>query len=568
MDLPLDVLQSLILQTGLVSEQDFNNAVKEAQRTEKDVVDVLIARNYLTRDYYAELLAQYFKVPRAKLVGVKIPREILNLIPEEIARTRNAVVFEKSDNTIKVALLDPANLETLEFLEKYTGYFVKPYLALEEDLQSVFAQYGQVVSSDFQKTIQESIQASLKLKGEEAEKAATEFPIVSLTDNLISYAASLRSTDIHIEPLADEVLVRFRIDGVLREIVRLAKEIHPALVARIKILANLQIDEHSKPQDGRFKYKYADSIFDIRVAIMPTMYGEKIEMRLLTGSSKPMGFQELGMLDDTIKVVEKNITKTNGLILVTGPTGSGKTTTLYAILNRLNRPEVNIVTIEDPIEYELKYVNQTQINPRAGIDFATALRAFLRQDPNIIMVGEIRDEETAAIAVNAALTGHLVLSTLHTNDAPTAIPRLMDMKVPSFLIASALNLVLAQRLVRCVCPDCIASYEPTEGIYQTVEEQLKLIKGEFAESFRPKLLYRGKGCPSCNFTGYRGRIAIYESFDVNEEIRAYIQKPDFSLDGLRKLAFSHGSKTMFEDGLEKAELGKTTIEEVLRVIKE
>lgn len=291
-------------------------------------------------------------------------------------------------------------------------------------------------------------------------------------------------------------------------------------------------------------------------------------MRLLTGSSKPMGFQELGMLDDTIKVVEKNITKTNGLILVTGPTGSGKTTTLYAILNRLNRPEVNIVTIEDPIEYELKYVNQTQINPRAGIDFATALRAFLRQDPNIIMVGEIRDEETAAIAVNAALTGHLVLSTLHTNDAPTAIPRLMDMKVPSFLIASTLNLVLAQRLVRCVCPDCIASYEPTEGIYQTVEEQLKLIKGEFAESFRPKLLYRGKGCPSCNFTGYRGRIAIYESFDVNEEIRAYIQKPDFSLDGLRKLAFSHGSKTMFEDGLEKAELGKTTIEEVLRVIKE
>lgn len=568
MTLPPDILKSLLLNTGLLSEKDFESALQEAQRTEKDVVDVLIARNYLTRDYYAELLAQYFKVPRVKLVGVKIPREILNLIPEEIARTRNAVAFEKSDNTLKVALLDPANLETLEFLEKYTGYFVKPYLALEEDLQSVFAQYGQVVSSDFQKTIQESIQASLKLKGEEAEKAATEFPIVSLTDNLISYAASLRSTDIHIEPLADEVLVRFRIDGVLREIVRLAKEIHPALVARIKILANLQIDEHSKPQDGRFKYKYADSIFDIRVAIMPTMYGEKIEMRLLTGSSKPMSFQELGMLDDTIKVVEKNITKTNGLILVTGPTGSGKTTTLYAILNRLNRPEVNIVTIEDPIEYELKYVNQTQINPKAGIDFATALRAFLRQDPNIIMVGEIRDEETAAIAVNAALTGHLVLSTLHTNDAPTAIPRLMDMKVPPFLIASTLNLVLAQRLVRCVCPDCIESYEPTEGIYRTVEEQLKLIKGEFVKPFRPKLLYHGKGCPSCNFTGYRGRIAIYESFDVNEEIRAYIQKPDFSLDGLRKIAFSHGSKTMFEDGLEKAELGKTTIEEVLRVIKE
>ncbi|MCX5702790.1 MAG: GspE/PulE family protein, partial [Candidatus Omnitrophica bacterium] len=427
MNLPLDALKSLILGTGLLSEKDFDNAVKEAQRTEKDVVDTLVSRNYITRDYYAEMLAQYFKVPRVKLVGEKIPQEILNLIPEEIARTRNAIVFNKTDKTINVAMLDPVNLETLEFLEKYTGYFIKPYLTLEEDLQSIFAQYGQVVSSDFQKTIQESIQASLKLKGVEAEKAATEFPIVSLTDNLISYAASLRSTDIHIEPLADEVLIRFRIDGVLREIIRLAKEIHPAIVARIKILSNLQIDEHNKPQDGRMKYKYTDTIFDIRIAIMPTMYGEKVEMRLLTSSTKPMSFQELGMLEETIKIVENNITKTNGMILITGPTGCGKTTTLYAMLNKLNRSEVNIVTIEDPIEYELKYVNQTQVNPKAGIEFSTGLRAFLRQDPNIIMVGEIRDKETAEIAVHAALTGHLVLSTLHTNDSPTAIPRLIDM---------------------------------------------------------------------------------------------------------------------------------------------
>ncbi len=568
MDLPLDALKSLILGTGLVNEKDFDNIVKEAQRTEKDVVDILVSRNFITRDYYAEMLAQYFKVPRIKLIGEKIPKEVLNLIPEEIARTRNAVVFAKEDNTIKVALLDPVNLEALEFLEKYTGYFVKPYLALEEDLNSVFAQYGQAVSSDFQKTIQESIQASLKLKEVEAEKAATEFPIVSLTDNLISYAASLRSTDIHIEPLADEVLVRFRIDGVLREIVRLAKEIHPAIVARIKILSDLQIDEHNKPQDGRLKYKYANSVFDIRIAIMPTMYGEKVEMRLLTSSTKPMSFQELGMLNDTIQVVENNITKANGMILITGPTGSGKTTTLYAMLNKLNRPDVNIVTIEDPIEYELKYVNQTQVNPKAGIDFANALRAFLRQDPNIIMVGEIRDNETAEIAVHAALTGHLVLSTLHTNDAPTAIPRLIDMGIPPFLLSSTLNLVIAQRLVRKICPECIESYVPPESVYQSINSQLKLIKGEFAEPFRPKLLYRGKGCPSCNFTGYRGRLAIYESFDVNEEVRAYIQKSDFSLDGLKKIAFSQGSKTMFEDGLDKAELGQTTIEEVMRVIKE
>jgi len=568
MDFPLDALKSLILNTGLISEKDFDNAVKEAQRTDKDVVDVLVSRNYITRDYYAEMLAQYFKVPRVKLIGQKIPKEILNLIPEEIARTRNAIIFDKKDNTINVAMLDPVNLETLEFLEKYTGYFVKPYLALEEDLQSIFAQYGQVVSSDFQKTIQESIQASLKLKGVEAEKAATEFPIVSLTDNLISYAASLRSTDIHIEPLADEVFIRFRIDGVLREIIRLAKEIHPAIVARIKILSNLQIDEHNKPQDGRLKYKYADTIFDIRVAIMPTMYGEKVEMRLLTSSTKPMSFHELGMLEDTIKVVENNITKTNGMILITGPTGCGKTTTLYAMLNKLNRSEVNIVTIEDPIEYELKYVNQTQVNPKAGIEFANALRAFLRQDPNIIMVGEIRDNETAEIAVHAALTGHLVLSTLHTNDAVTAVPRLMDMSILPFLISSTLNLVIAQRLVRKICSECIESYQPPQSIYQTIDNQLKIIKGEFAKPFRPKLLYRGKGCPSCNFTGYRGRLAIYESFDVDEKVRAYIQSTGFSLDGLKKIAFAEGTKTMFEDGLAKVELGQTSIEEIMRVIKE
>jgi type II secretory ATPase GspE/PulE/Tfp pilus assembly ATPase PilB-like protein len=339
-------------------------------------------------------------------------------------------------------------------------------------------------------------------------------------------------------------------------------------VARIKILSNLQIDEHNKPQDGRLKYKYADTIFDIRVAIMPTMYGEKVEMRLLTSSTKPMGFQELGMLEDTIKIVENNITKTNGMILITGPTGCGKTTTLYAILNKLNRPEVNIVTIEDPIEYELKYVNQTQVNPKAGIEFATGLRAFLRQDPNIIMVGEIRDKETAEIAVHAALTGHLVLSTLHTNDSPTAIPRLIDMGIPPFLLSATLNLVIAQRLVRKICSECIESYEPPQSIYKIIDNQLKIIKGEFAKPFRPKLLYHGKGCSSCNFTGYRGRLAIYESFDVDEKVRAYIQRTDFSLDGLRKIAFAEGTKTMFEDGLAKAELGQTTIEEVMRVIKE
>lgn len=566
--LPLQTLKKLILDTGLVSEEDFNNIVQEAQRTEKNVADLLISRNFITNDFYADILSKYLNIPRVKLVGQQINPNILNILPEEIARTRNVVVFGKEDNSLLVAMLDPSNLETLDFLNKYTGYFIKPHLCLEDDLKFVFAQYGKEVSKDFQKMIQESIRSSLKLKGVEAEKAATEFPIVSLTDNIISYAASLNATDIHIESLGDEILIRFRIDGVLREIIRLAKEIHLAIVARIKILSNLLIDEHNKPQDGRFKYKYADTVFDIRVAIMPTLYGEKAEMRLLTGSTKPMSFQELGMMEETVKAVEDNITKTTGMILVTGPTGCGKTTTLYAILNKLNRPEVNIVTIEDPIEYELKYVNQTQTNPKAGIDFANGLRAILRQDPNIIMVGEIRDQETAEISVHAALTGHLLLSTLHTNDAATAVPRLVDLGVPPFLVSATVNLVIAQRLVRKICRECIESYQVSEDVNKVINEQLKLIKGKEASPYHVKQLYRGKGCQICNGTGYMGRLAIYEIFDVTEEVRAYIQRSDFSLDGLKQIAFARGTKSMFEDGLKKAELGLTAIEEVLRVIKE
>jgi len=441
-------------------------------------------------------------------------------------------------------------------------------LALEDDLQSVFAKYGKAVSADFRKTIQESIKDSLKLRGVEAKKAALEVPIVSLTDNLISYAASLGATDIHIEPLANEVLVRFRIDGLLREVTRLAKEIHPAIVARIKILSDLQIDEHNKPQDGRIRYKHANTIFDIRIAIMPTLYGEKVEMRLLAASTKPMSLSSLGMLEDTIKVAKNNLKKTTGMILVTGPTGCGKTTTLYAMLNMLNNPGVNIVTIEDPIEYELKYVNQTQVNAKAGITFSTGLRAILRQDPNIIMVGEIRDKDTAEIAVHAALTGHLVLSTLHTNDAATAIPRLMDLGIPPFLISSTLNLVIAQRLVRRICRECIESYPVPQAVLRTINKQLKISKGELAQPYELKQLYRGKGCASCSFTGYRGRLAIYETLSMNNEAREYIQQPNFSLDNLKKLIFSKKNSTLFEDGLQKAELGLTTIEEILRVIRE
>ncbi|HPC37563.1 MAG TPA: GspE/PulE family protein, partial [Candidatus Paceibacterota bacterium] len=362
------------------------------------------------------------------------------------------------------------------------------------------------------------------------------------------------------------VLIRFRIDSVLHEIIRIPKEVHPAIVARIKLLANLKIDEHRKPQDGRFRYEALGEAMDIRVSIMPTFYGEKIAMRLLKATAKPMSLKELGMLDETIKLVEESIRKSYGMFLVTGPTGSGKTTTLYSTLNMLNRPEVNIVTIEDPIEYYIPYANQTQINPQAGVTFATGLRSILRQDPNIILIGEIRDEETAEIAVNSALTGHLVLSSLHTNDAPTAVPRLIDMKVPNFLISAVLNTVIAQRLVRRICKDCIESYEPDEEIIESLKRQFKEMEGKEIEI--PKVLYRGKGCQICNNTGYKGQIGIFEALNFDEDLRRLINEPDFSLDNLRNKAQEKGMVSMMEDGLKKAQLGMTTVEEILRVIRE
>ncbi|HOM33350.1 MAG TPA: GspE/PulE family protein, partial [Candidatus Paceibacterota bacterium] len=461
---------------------------------------------------------------------------------------------------------DPGDLETINFVEKYTNMSVKVFLTTSRDLDYVYSLYGKEVVEDFKKVIEDNIRETARLKLMRENEVAEELPIVNIVDAILAYAISLNASDIHVEVLRETVLIRFRIDSVLHEIIRIPKEVHPAIVARIKLLANLKIDEHRKPQDGRFRYEALGEAMDIRVSIMPTFYGEKIAMRLLKATAKPMSLKELGMLDETIKLVEESIRKSYGMFLVTGPTGSGKTTTLYSTLNMLNRPEVNIVTIEDPIEYYIPYANQTQINPQAGVTFATGLRSILRQDPNIILIGEIRDEETAEIAVNSALTGHLVLSSLHTNDAPTAVPRLIDMKVPNFLISAVLNTVIAQRLVRRICKDCIESYEPDEEIIESLKRQFKEMEGKEIEI--PKVLYRGKGCQICNNTGYKGQIGIFEALNFDEDLRRLINEPDFSLDNLRNKAQEKGMVSMMEDGLKKAQLGMTTVEEILRVIRE
>ena len=566
--IPDNKFRDILLADGLVAEEVFNNAATEASRLGNSIAETLISKNIITDDYFRNIVARYLNVPLVELEENKIDVNVLNLLPEEIARQKRALPFFRGeDGSISVALEDPSNLVDLEFLERYLKARIIPYLTSENSLNIGFSLYGKSTVQNFKKVIEDNIKLSLRSKSK-GDDAAQDVPIVAIVDNVISYALSLRSSDIHMEVFKDYIIMRYRIDGVLHEILRVPKEVHPAIVARIKLLSELKIDEHSKPQDGRFRYKSAATLVDIRVSIMPTFYGEKIVMRLLRSTTRPLSFKELGMLDDTAKFLEDNIKKSYGMVLVTGPTGSGKTTTLYSVLSLLNKPEVNIVTIEDPIEYDINYVNQTQINPAAGITFANGLRSFLRQDPNVMMVGEIRDAETAEVAVQAALTGHLVLSTLHTNDAPTSIPRLMDMNIPPFLVSAVLNAILAQRLVRKVHLECIESYTPDKAIISAIKAQLEELNLDPNEVELPKRLYRGAGCAADGYTGYQGRIGIFEVLNISDGVRAIINDTEFSLDKLRQIARSEGMITMFEDGLRKAERGMTTIDEILRVIRE
>ncbi len=568
--LPSQQIKEMLISASVIDTATFDAVKDEADRKRQNVVDILVSKGLISKEFFFNLLAKTLGFERVNLGTQKIDEVVMNLIPEEVARQRKIILFKKEDDgSYAVAMDNPTDLEAIDFLSLRLKSKVRPYLATDEDLNRGYLLYHKQLTQDFKKIIEDRIQESLRSKSKgDLNQEAEDVPIVAIVDNLLEYAISSRASDIHFEALDDAILVRFRIDGVLEEIIRMPKEIHPAITARMKILSGLRVDEHTHPQDGRFRHKIGDALMDVRVSVIPTFYGEKVEMRLLNAAQKPISLNELGLFDETIKLVENGVKKTYGMVLVCGPTGSGKTTTLYSIMNILNRSEVNIVTIEDPIEYDMRYVNQTQVNSAAGITFATGLRSILRQDPNIIMVGEIRDAETANIAVQSALTGHLVLSSVHTNDAPTAVPRLIDMNVPPFLVAAVLNVVCAQRLARRIHNDCIESYTPDE-------ETMKAIQLEFQSSAVnpdivkiPKVLYRGRGCPACNNSGFLGRVGIFEAMNVTEGVRKLIMSPEFSLDALRKIARAEGMTTMLEDGLKKVELGITTLEEVLRVIRE
>jgi len=568
LQIPHEKLKEFLLKDGLVSESDFSAAQEDANRLGQDLGDVLISRGIINERYLLGLISNYFGVESTNLDISSLDESVVKLLPEEISRKRRIVVFKRNaDNSYDAAMENPSDLETIEFVSNFLKSSLHPFLTSSSELSKAFSVYSREFTKDFKKTIEENIRASLESKAKGIEEAAADVPIVALVDNILSYAVSLRASDIHIEILESYILIRYRIDGILHEIMQIPKEIHAAIIARIKLLSQLKMDEHSKPQDGRFRYELIKENIDIRVSIMPTFHGEKIVMRLLPAAQKPLSLEELGIHGNEITKVIENINKTYGMALVCGPTGSGKTTTLYSILNILNKMEVNIVTVEDPIEYEIKYVNQTQINPKSGITFASGLRSILRQDPNIILVGEIRDEETAEISVHSALTGHLVLSSLHTNDAPTAIPRFIDMKVVPFLVAAVINVIIAQRLVRKICPSCIYSYTPDKKVLKTVEDQIKETGVSEIPSL-PKVLFKGKGCPACGGSGYQGRIGIFEILSIDDEIRELIISQNFSLEKLKEMARKKGMVSMFDDGIRKTEIGVTTLEEVLRVIRE
>lgn len=558
-----DELKTLLLDAGVVEEKDLELAEERLKSEGGTFSQAVLWYNLVSDEELGKLIADVLRVPFVVLEQKFIPKEVLEMVPEVVARKHRVIVFALDTDGLHVAMADPRNLEMQSFLEKKAGLPVRVYLAMERDMENAFMLYRQEVAEAFE----ELILSDIKEAGKKSRE--TDPPIIRIVDTLLSYAYQNRASDIHLEPREQDMLVRFRIDGVLHDIVKLPPELHPQIISRIKVLAKLRIDEHQTPQDGKVSFPIEGSeALDVRVSIIPTTEGEKVVLRLLSERSRQFSLTNLGFSSEALSLVKTAYEKPYGMILVTGPTGCGKTTTLYSILKLLNRRHVNIVTIEDPVEYDMEGVNQIQVNPEAKLTFATGLRSILRQDPNVILVGEIRDNETADIAINLAMTGHLVLSTLHTNNAATAIPRLIDMDIEPFLIASTTNVIVAQRLVRKIHQACRVSEEvpSMELAIRVGEEMFKKVFGEPSpeKSIR---LYHGKGCKACHDTGYEGRSGIFEVLVLEDEIRkAIVDRRDAS--AIEALAMAAGMRTMFEDGLIKVQEGMTTIDEIMRVTKE
>lgn len=578
-------LKEFILDAGLVEKDKLEKMYNEAVESGKRLDDVLLEKKIISDAQLRKLYAYIIGIPYVDLEKKIVSPDILQVIPEPIAKKYNIIAFEKDGNNLKVAMLNPEDLQTIDFIKKKTGLRITPCLASLDSIKVVVKQYEKSLKAEFGDIIEKSSNEITgqkdKEKEEDLEKIAQGLPVIRIIDTLLKHAILQSASDIHIEPEEKDVVVRYRIDGVLHDAMTLPREVLSGLVARIKVLSNLKLDEHRLPQDGRFKIENENYKFSLRVSILPVFDGEKIVMRLLDESAKGLTLEKMGLLGKSLEVVHKEIKKPNGMVLVTGPTGSGKTTTLYTIMDIINTPEVNISTVEDPVEYRMPRINQTQVNPKIGMTFSSALRSLLRQDPDIIMVGEIRDKETLEIAIHAAMTGHLVLSTLHTNSAAGSLPRMIDMGAEPFLIASTVNVIVAQRLVRKLCPECKTEYALTDKEIRTLKNSIDLDgvlkylndnkdpnkKGKAISNGSDVKFYKPKGCEQCGNEGYHGRVGIFEVLDVNEDIEKMIVE-SASTESIERKAKEGGMSTMIEDGFLKASQGITSIEEVLRVTKE
>ncbi len=552
-------LGQILQEQGLLTQEQLGRALEEHRNTPKSLGRVLIDMGLIKEPDLVAALAEQVGLEFVDLTDYNVDPTATGLLPEALARRYRAIPIGERDGKLLVAMSDPANVYALDDIRAITNRDVQPVVATASDVEQAIQKYSEMD----QQVEALASEASSRLEGEEGteevEAALEEAPIVKLVTAIMTQAVGDRASDVHIEPMERDVRVRFRVDGVLHEKMHSPKNIQNGLISRLKVMADLNIAEKRVPQDGRMSMKVGGKALDLRLATLPTVFGEKVVIRILDKSQALIQLQDLGFQEEAFKRYEQSFRKPYGAILMTGPTGSGKSTSLYATLNILNSPEKNIITVEDPVEYRLAGVNQIQVNPKAGLTFASALRSILRADPDIILIGEIRDRETAMIAVESALTGHLVLSSLHTNDAPSAITRLTEMEVETFLVASALDCVVAQRLARKLCDRCKEPYQP---------EPAELEEAGYPEYQWPEIqqLYRAVGCSACSSTGYRGRMGLYEVMPMSEDLeRLTIERA--SSDQMRVVAIEQGMITLRDDGLMKARHGQTSIEEIARVVK-
>ena len=538
-------LGQMLVVEKLITEEQLKTAVERQRNTKQNLDDILVESGWVTFLQIAEILSRHSGIPFIKLSDYDIKLEILQLLPENVIRNYQMIPLKLEQDTLSVAMADPLNLIALDEIKLISKYQIKPLVATKKEIQGVIDRYFNL------QQMTKQILSDIRI-----DKTFDDTTISRLVNKLIHAGINSRASDIHLEPHAPEMRVRFRIDGILHDITTVPKDIEASLLSRIKVMADMDITEHRRPQDGHISLKLNEKDYDLRIASTSTIAGEKIVIRILDKTGMLLGLKELGLSVNDQEVFKSLISRPYGIILATGPTGAGKTTTLYALLNQIDTLSKNVVTIEDPVEYKLEGINQTQVNPAADITFATGLRSILRQDPDIIMVGEIRDSDTATIAIHAALTGHLVLSTLHTNDAASAITRLIDMGVEPFLVSSALIGVVAQRLVRTICPECKEQYLPPQEILG--ESGLENHQGKIT-------LFRGRGCEHCMQTAYRGRTGVFEVMKISDKIRALILEKQPAIK-IKEVCIQEGMVTLKEAALEKVTQGITTIEELKRAI--